>query len=158
MNQRIGLGYDAHRFGGAGPVVLAGVSIDHDRGIEATSDGDLVAHAVCDAILGAAAIGDIGMHFPSSDPQWHDVASLDLVSRCVAMAYDRGFELANADVTVIAQDVRIDPHREAMRARLAEALRVSIGQVSIKATTTDRLGWIGAGDGLAAMAVVAMQR
>jgi 2-C-methyl-D-erythritol 2,4-cyclodiphosphate synthase len=158
VNQRIGFGYDAHRFGGEGPVILAGVSIDHPLGIDATSDGDLVAHAVCDAILGAGALGDIGMHFPSSDPQWRDVASLDLVSRCVTMAYNRGFELVNTDVTVIVEEVRIDPHREAMRTRLAEALRVAIGQVSIKATTTDRLGWIGAGDGLAAMAVVLMQR
>lgn len=158
MNERMGLGYDAHRFGGPGPVVLAGVTIDHPVGIEATSDGDVVAHAVCDAILGAGALGDIGMHFPSSDPQWHGVASLDLVSRCVAMAYDRGFELVNVDVTVIAQDIRIAPHRDAMRERLAEALRVAFAQVSIKATTTDHLGWIGSGEGLAAVAVVSVKR
>lgn len=157
-DNRIGVGYDAHRFGGPGPVVLGGVAIEHDRGLEGTSDADALAHAVCDAILGAAALGDIGMHFPSSDPMWHGVRSLDLASRCATLAYDRGFEIVNVDSTVVAQDVRIDPHREAMRTNLAEALRIATLQVSVKATTTDRLGWIGAGEGIACHAAVSLRR
>ncbi len=157
-DNRFGIGYDAHRFGGPGPIVLGGVSIDHPVGIEGTSDADVLTHAVCDAILGAGAMGDIGMHFPSSDPAWHGAHSIDLARRCATMAYDRGFEIVNVDVTVLAQDVRIDPHRDAMRTNLADALRIAMMQVSVKATTTDGLGWIGAGEGIACHAGVSVRR
>jgi 2-C-methyl-D-erythritol 2,4-cyclodiphosphate synthase len=155
---RIGFGYDAHRFGGQGPVVLCGVPIEHATGVLATSDGDVAAHAVCDAILGAAAIGDLGTWFPSSDPQWSDVRSLDLVARCVTMVFDRGFDISNVDVTIVAQDLRIAAHRDAMRESLGRAIRLPTTNVSVKATTTDGLGWIGEGHGLAAHAVVLLER
>jgi 2-C-methyl-D-erythritol 2,4-cyclodiphosphate synthase len=155
---RIGYGYDAHRFGGEGPVVLCGQAVDHPRGVEATSDGDVAAHALCDAILGAAAIGDLGMHFPSSDPRWEGASSLDLLARCTAMVFDRGYEIGNADVTIVVQDVRVAPHRDAMRSALAAVLRLPVGHVSVKATTTDGLGWIGDGQGLAAHAIVTIHR
>lgn len=157
-DNRFGIGYDAHRFGGPGPVILGGVPIEHPMGVDGTSDADVLTHAVCDAILGAAAVGDLGMHFPSSDPQWHGVRSLDLASRCAALAYDRGYEIVNVDAIVLAQDVRIAPHRETMVANLAEALRIAVMQVSVKATTTDGLGWIGAGEGIAAQAGVSLRR
>lgn len=155
---RFGIGYDAHRFGGPGPVILCGVSIDHESGLVGTSDADVATHAVCDAILGAAGIGDLGTHFPSSDPAWEGVRSLDLASRCATMAYDRGLEIANVDVTIVAQHVRIAPHRDEMRQHLADALRIAFNQASVKATTTDGLGWIGAGEGIAAYAGVALRR
>lgn len=155
---RFGIGFDAHRFGGPGPVVLCGVPIDHPVGLEGTSDADVAAHAVADAILGAAALGDIGMHFPSSDPQWEGADSLDLIRRCATMAYDRGLEIANIDLTIVAQDLRISPHREEMRVKLADAVRVAVNQVSVKATTTDRMGSIGAGEGIAAYAGAALRR
>jgi 2-C-methyl-D-erythritol 2,4-cyclodiphosphate synthase len=157
-NLRVGFGYDAHRFGGPGPVILAGVPIDYPTGLEGTSDADPAAHAVTDAILGAAAIGDIGTHFPSSDPKWHDADSLELVHICVMKVNDRGYEIANIDLTIIAESVRIAPHRDEMREKLAAACRVQVGSVSVKATTTDGLGWIGANEGIAVHAVVALSR
>lgn len=158
VDVRFGIGYDAHRFGGPGPVVLCGVSIDHPSGLEGTSDADVATHAICDAILGAVGLGDVGMHFPSSDPAWHGARSLDLATHCATMAYDRGFEIANVDVTIVAQDVRIAPHRDDMRQRLADALRVAFEQVSVKATTTDGLGWIGEGEGVASYAGASLRR
>lgn len=156
--QRVGFGYDAHRFGGAGPIWLCGVEIDHPIGIEATSDGDVAAHAVCDAILGAAAIGDLGKFFSSSDPEWADVRSVDLTGRCTSLVFDRGFEIVNVDVTIVAESVRIAPHRDAMRGVLSASMRTQIGAVSVKATSTDGLGWVGANEGIAAHAVVTLQR
>lgn len=155
---RTGIGFDAHRFGGPGPVVLCGVSIDHATGVVATSDGDVASHAVCDALLGSAALADMGSHFPSDDPQWHNARSIDMVARCAGMVYDRGLEIAHIDVSIVAQDVRIAAHRDEMRQNLATAMRVSLAQVSVKATTTDGLGWIGAGEGLAAYAVATVER
>jgi 2-C-methyl-D-erythritol 2,4-cyclodiphosphate synthase len=157
-NVRIGFGYDAHRFGGQGPVILCGVAIEHPTGLEGTSDADPAAHALSDAILGAAAIGDIGMHFPSSDPQWHDADSLEIARICSVKVDDRGFEIANIDLTIIAESVLIAPHRDEMRENLAVACRVQVGFVSVKATTTDGLGWIGANEGIAVHAVVSLSR
>ena len=148
---RVSWGFDAHRFGGTAPVVLAGVVVDEGRGIEATSDGDLVAHAVADALLAVAGLGDMGTHFPSSDPQWRDADSMELLAQVVEMSQ---LEISFVDVTVIAQDLRIAPHRKAMRANLASVLGVSVELVAVKATTTDHLGAIGAGEGLAVTAVV----
>jgi 2-C-methyl-D-erythritol 2,4-cyclodiphosphate synthase len=155
---RVGFGYDAHRFGGPGPVVLCGVPIENATGLEGTSDADAAVHAVADAILGAAGLGDIGTYFPSDDPQWQGADSLEMANQCTLKINDRGFEIANIDVTIIAEGVRIAPHRELMRERLASACLVQIGLVSVKATTTDGLGWIGAEEGIAVHAVVALTR
>ena len=153
---RVGFGYDAHRFGGDGPVVLAGVSIDHEMGVIGTSDADVASHAVCDALLGAGALGDLGEFFPSDDTRWHGAQSTRFVSTCARMVREAGFEIGNVDITIIAQSVRVSPHRQAMRENLATALKVPLRRVSVKATTTDRLGWIGSGEGLAAHAVAVL--
>jgi 2-C-methyl-D-erythritol 2,4-cyclodiphosphate synthase len=153
---RVGFGYDAHRFGGAGPVILGGVAIPHQTGVEGTSDADVAAHAVCDALLGAAALGDVGQFYPSDDPRWDGADSMTFVGACAGRVREAGFEIENVDVTIIAESVRVSPHRSAMRGHFAEALGISTDQVSIKATTTDRLGWIGAGEGLAAHAAAAI--
>ncbi len=150
---RTGIGYDAHRLGGKGPVVLAGVVIDHAVGVVATSDGDVAVHAVCDALLGAVAAGDLGAFFPSSDPQWEGADSLSLLRTCTAAVTEEGYSIGSIDVTIIVQSVRIAPHRDLMRHRLAGAMGIGIDRVSVKATTTDGLGWIGRDDGLAAQAV-----
>jgi 2-C-methyl-D-erythritol 2,4-cyclodiphosphate synthase len=155
---RTGIGYDAHRFGGDGPVIIGGVEIEHSTGLVGTSDADVAAHAICDAMLGAAALGDMGTHFPSDDDRWVDADSMDLLAACAAMVRSSGFTIANCDVTVIAENVRVAPHREAMRSRIAAAISSDIGLVSVKATTTDGLGWIGAGEGVAAQAVVTLAR
>ena len=153
---RVSWGFDAHRLGGDPPVRLAGVVVDPDRGVLATSDGDLVAHAVADALLGAAGLGDLGAHFPSSDPRWEGADSMDLIARVVAMCPD--IDIRYVDVTVIAQDVRVAPHRITIRDALAGVLGVSGELVSVKATTTDGMGAIGAGEGIAATAVVTAVR
>lgn len=154
MATRVGWGFDAHRFGGDPPVVLAGVDVSSTRGVLATSDGDVAAHAVIDALLGAAALGDLGSHFPSSEEKWHGANSMDLLAQAARMAADAGVRSESVDVTVIAQVERVAPHREAMRSNLASVLGLEIGAVSVKATTTDGMGFIGAGEGIAAVAVV----
>jgi 2-C-methyl-D-erythritol 2,4-cyclodiphosphate synthase len=151
---RTGIGYDAHRFGGDGPVILAGVTIDHEVGILGTSDGDVATHAVCDALLGAVAAGDLGTFFPSSDSQWEGIDSLELLGSCASRVADAGFVIGSVDVTIIVQSVRIAPHRDLMRQRLADSMGVEVDRVSVKATTTDGLGWIGTDTGLGAQAVV----
>jgi 2-C-methyl-D-erythritol 2,4-cyclodiphosphate synthase len=150
---RTGIGYDAHRFGGDGPVVLAGVVIDHLVGVIATSDGDVAVHAVCDALLGAVAAGDLGTFFPSSDPQWQGADSLSLLRSCAATVTEAGYSIGSIDVTIIVQSVRVAPHRDLMVRRLAGAMGIEVDRVSVKATTTDGLGWIGTDGGLAAQAV-----
>ena len=156
--QRVGFGYDVHRFGGDGPVILCGVEIDHPVGVIATSDGDVGTHALIDAVLGSAAAGDIGSHFPSSDPQWEDADSVELLRQAVRLVFDRGYDIINADVTIIAENLRVAPHRDAMREALTAALRVPPASISVKATSTDGLGFIGTDEGLAAYAVVTIQR
>lgn len=151
---RVGWGFDAHRFGGDPPVILGGHEVDASLGVEATSDGDVVAHAVADALLGAANLGDLGDHFPSSDALWRGVDSLHILERVVAMAGEVGVAPSFCDVTVICERVRVAPHREAIRRRLADALALPVESVSVKATTTDGLGFPGRSEGLAAMAVV----
>lgn len=153
---RIGQGFDAHRFGGTPPIILGGVVVDEARGVEATSDGDVAIHALVDALLGAAALGDLGRHYPSSDEQWHGVSSMDLLSDAVRRVADAGFAVGNVDVTVLSESVRIAPHREAMRSALAETLGVDVGRVSVKATTTDGLGFVGRSEGIAALAVASI--
>ncbi|MDK1009918.1 MAG: 2-C-methyl-D-erythritol 2,4-cyclodiphosphate synthase [Actinomycetota bacterium] len=150
---RTGIGYDAHRFGGQGPVVLAGVAIDHPTGVLGTSDGDVAAHAVCDALLGAVGAGDLGAYFPSSDPKWSGVDSLDLLRSCTERVTEAGYTVSSVDVTIIVESICVAPYRDLMRQRLARAMGISVEKVSVKATTMDGLGWIGEDAGLAAQAV-----
>lgn len=149
---RVGLGFDAHRFGGTPPLVLGGVIVDHEQGLEATSDGDAAAHAVSDALLGAVGLGDMGTHFPSSDERWRGADSMLMLETVVKLVRASGWWVNNVDVTIIAQNVRIDPHRQAMTIALADVLETEA--VSVKATTTDTMGFTGRGEGLAALAVV----
>lgn len=150
---RVGWGFDAHRFGPGGPVVLCGIEVDHDRGIEATSDGDVAAHAVMDALFGAAAIGDLGGHFADDDPAMKDADSMALLQRAVSLLAERGFRPSSLDVTIISESVRVAPHREAMRASLARVAGLDVNAVSVKATSTDSMGAIGRDEGIAAAAI-----
>ena len=155
---RIGSGFDVHAFGEGDHLMLGGVRIAHDRGIVAHSDGDVLIHALCDAILGALALGDIGQHFPPSDARWRDADSLQFLRHCALLMDQHGYRLGNADLTVVCERPKVAPHSEAMRALLAGELAVPISQVSIKATTTERLGFTGRGEGIAAQAVVLLER
>ena len=151
---RIGSGVDVHAFGPGDHLMLGGVRIAHTRGVVAHSDGDVVLHALCDALLGAAALGDIGQHFPDSDPRWKGAASARFVTAVLAMLRARRLAVANADLTVIAETPRIGPHREAICREVARLLEVPVEGVNLKATTTERLGFLGRGEGIAAQAVV----
>ena len=151
---RVAWGFDAHRLGGDPPVVLGGVRVAEHVGVLATSDGDVAAHAVADAVLGAAALGDLGTYFPSGDPAWGDADSLDLLRRVVALAAGVGVAPSFADVTIVAEAIRVAPHRDAIRHGLARPLNLPMTAVSVKATTTDGAGFLGREEGLAAMAVV----
>ncbi len=151
---RIGQGIDIHAFGPGDHVVLGGVRIAHERGIVAHSDGDVVIHALCDALLGALAQGDIGRHFPPTDERWRGADSREFLRRCRTLMHERGHVLGNADVTIVCERPKIAPHAEAMRANLAADLACEPARVSIKATTSERLGFCGRGEGIAALAVV----
>lgn len=157
MTLRIGHGYDVHRFGSDKPLVLAGVVVPHDRGLIAHSDGDVALHALCDAILGALALGDIGKHFPDTDPRYAGADSGDLLAHCIALAAQQGYQLVNADLTIAAQRPKLAPHIDAMRQRIARLAGADIGQISVKATTTEKLGFVGREEGIAVDAVVLMQ-
>ena len=150
---RIGLGVDAHAFADGVPLVLGGVRFDHPRGLAGHSDGDVIAHALTDALLGAAGLGDIGSLFPSGDETPEGVDSLELLAEAYRRVQEAGFELVNADAILIGEDPRIAIRREEMRERLAGALGVAPDRVNVRATTTDRLGFTGHGEGLAAEAV-----
>ena len=154
---RIGLGVDAHAFGDGVPLVLGGVVIDHPRGLVGHSDGDVVAHALTDALLGAAGLADIGALFPSDDERYRDADSLVLLADAYRRVTDAGWALASADCVLIGQEPRIGPHREAMRDRLAGALGVGRERVNVRATTTDGLGFTGRREGLAAQAVALLR-
>lgn len=158
MNLRIGQGYDVHAFGAGDHVMLGGVRVPHVRGVEAHSDGDVVIHALCDAVLGALALGDIGRHFPPSDPRWRDADSRVFLRHCRALAAERGWRVGNADVTVVCEAPRVGPHVDAMREALAADMGVDVEAVSVKATTTERLGFTGRGEGIAALAVCLLVR
>jgi 2-C-methyl-D-erythritol 2,4-cyclodiphosphate synthase len=151
---RVGLGFDVHRFSTTPPILLGGVAVDTERGAEATSDGDVACHAVADAVLGAANLGDMGMHFPSSESRWHGADSAEMLAECVRMAADKHVYLVSVDLTIISESVRIGPFREAIRAGIAGAIGLDTERVSVKATSTDGIGSIGRDEGLAAMAVV----
>lgn len=155
---RIGQGFDVHAFGDGDQVTLGGVRIAHERGVVAHSDGDVAIHALCDAILGALALGDIGVHFPPSDPRWKGADSRGFLRHCAQLMREHGYVLANADITVVCERPKIGPHAPAMRANLAADLGVDPGQIGVKATTSERLGFIGRGEGIAALAVALLQR
>lgn len=154
---RVGQGFDVHAFGPGDHVTLGGVRIPHTRGLIAHSDGDVAVHALCDALLGSLALGDIGKHFPDSDPRWKGADSLQLLAHCMALVRERGHALGNADITVICEKPKLAPHIEAMRSRIASAMQCDVDAISVKATTTEKLGFAGRGEGIAAMAVVLLQ-
>ncbi len=151
---RVGQGYDVHPFEAGRKLVLGGVAFEGETGLAGHSDGDVVAHALIDALLGASALGDIGSHFPTSDERWRGADSVELLRTVATMVRDAGYRIANADVTVVAQRPKIAPQALAMRHRLAHALGIDPARVGVKATTTDGLGAIGRGEGIGAMAVV----
>lgn len=151
---RTGIGYDIHALERGRALVLGGVRIAHEAGLAGHSDADVLTHAVIDALLGAAALGDIGTHFPPDDERYRDANSLDLLRQTVALVASAGYRAVNVDATVVAEAPKLSPHIGAMRAALAGALALDIGAVSVKATTADRLGVIGRGEGIAALAVV----
>jgi 2-C-methyl-D-erythritol 2,4-cyclodiphosphate synthase len=155
---RIGQGFDVHAFGPGDHVTLGGVKIPHTHGIQAHSDGDVLLHAVCDALLGAAALGDIGMHFPDTDPQWRGADSRAFVRHAFKLLRERGYRVVNVDTTVLADAPRLGKHRAQMCANIAADLQIDIACVNVKATTSEGLGYIGRREGLACMAVVLIDR
>ena len=154
---RIGSGLDVHAFGPGDFVMLGGVRVPHTHGVVAHSDGDVILHALCDALLGAAGLGDIGQHFRDDDPRWRGADSARFVTAVQAMLGERSLRVVNADVTLIAQAPRLGPHREAIRARIAALLGIESARVNIKATTTEALGFLGRRVGIAAQAVVLLE-
>ena len=155
---RIGQGYDVHAFESGDFVTLGGVKVPHDHGIRAHSDGDVVLHALCDALLGAAALGDIGMHFPDSDPQWRGTDSRHFLRHVVSLIRREGYSVVNADVTVLAEAPRLGKHREQMRLNIAADLSIDISCVNVKATTSEGLGFIGTRQGIACHAIALIER
>ncbi len=155
---RIGHGYDSHRFTNGRPLILGGIEIPSERGLAGHSDADAVAHAVIDALLGAAGLGDIGTHFPPSDSAWKDADSIALLHSVVRLLEGENYQVVNVDVTIIAEEPRIGPYADPMRHRVAEAIGISPRNVSIKGKTNEGLGWIGAGEGIAVHAVALIDR
>jgi 2-C-methyl-D-erythritol 2,4-cyclodiphosphate synthase len=155
---RIGQGYDVHAFTSGDHVTLGGERIAHTQGVLAHSDGDVLLHALCDALLGAAGLGDIGMHFPDTDSRWRGADSRAFVRHARTLLAERGFRIVNADATVLADAPRLGVHRDAMRANIAADLEVDIARVNVKATTSEGLGFIGRREGLACLAVVLIEQ
>ncbi|HEY1144582.1 MAG TPA: 2-C-methyl-D-erythritol 2,4-cyclodiphosphate synthase, partial [Sphingomicrobium sp.] len=154
---RTGMGFDVHAFAGEGPLILGGIEIAHDRGLAGHSDADVVLHAITDALLGAAGLGDIGEHFPPSDPRWKGAASALFLAHAVELVAAKGGFIDHIDCTVVAEAPKIGPHRAAMRARVAEITGLNVDQVSVKATTTEGLGFTGRREGIAAQAVASIR-
>jgi 2-C-methyl-D-erythritol 2,4-cyclodiphosphate synthase len=152
-----GIGWDSHRLAAGRPLILGGIAIPHDRGLLGHSDADVLAHAIIDALLGAAALGDIGQRFPDTDDRYRDADSIELLRTVVAELADRGFEVAHVDTTVIIERPKLGAHREAIRASLAAALGVDAARVNIKATTGERMGFVGREEGVAALAVATLR-
>ena len=150
---RVGIGYDSHRFAPGRPLILGGVRIPHERGLAGHSDADVVAHAVTDAILGAASLGDIGTHFPPDDERWRDADSIALLRHAARVLEERNYQVVNVDVTVVAEQPKLSPYVQAMRERIADALSISPDNVSVKGKTNEQMGWVGRGEGIAGMAV-----
>ena len=155
---RVGVGYEVHRLVAGRPLILGGVPIESELGLDGHSDADVALHALIDALLGAAALGDIGQHFPPTDGRWRGADSLDLLRRVLALLAERGYAAANVDLTIIAERPRIGPHAPLMRERIAAALGLTPEAVSVKATTNERIGFIGRGEGIAALAVATIDR
>ena len=151
---RIGLGYDVHKLVAGRKLVIGGVTIPFEKGLAGHSDADVLVHAVCDALLGAAGLGDIGLHFPDNDPQFKDIRSILLLARTLDMLKERGFSIGNVDTTIIAETPKLSSYREEMEKNIAAALEIAPALVNVKATTTEGLGFIGKGEGIAAMSVV----
>ena len=154
---RIGIGYDSHRFEDGRPLVLGGVQIPFERGLVGWSDADVVAHALIDAILGAASLGDVGRMFPPDNPKWKDASSIDLLRRASLKAAEAGFSLAHADITIIAEQPKLAPYMDEMRERLADGAIAGFSNLSLKAKTNEGMGFIGRGEGIAAIAVALME-
>jgi 2-C-methyl-D-erythritol 2,4-cyclodiphosphate synthase len=154
---RVGIGYDSHPFAAGRKLILGGVEIPHPKGLAGHSDADAVAHALTDAILGAAGLGDIGRMFPDSDPQWQGANSIDLLSKAFLMVVEAGFQFVHADVTVILEQPKLAPHLDAMKEKLAAALLAGAAHVSVKAKTNEGMGWIGRGEGVAVLAVATLR-
>lgn len=150
---RIGFGYDVHRLVEGRPLVLGGVTIPHERGLLGHSDADVLLHAISDAVLGAAALGDIGSHFPDTDEAWRGADSMELLRRIATLVRDAGYRLGNVDATVVLERPKLRPHIDAMRANIAEALGAELAEVSVKATTSEQMGFVGTREGAAAYAV-----
>jgi 2-C-methyl-D-erythritol 2,4-cyclodiphosphate synthase len=155
---RIGNGFDVHAFGDGDHVILGGVRVPHSHGVVAHSDGDVVIHALCDAIFGALALGDIGTHFPPSDERWRNADSRQFLRHAALLMEQHGYALGNADITVICEKPKVGPHAQVMRECLAADLNSDLGRISVKATTTEKLGFTGRGEGIAAQAVVLLER
>lgn len=154
---RVGQGYDVHKFGEGDSIVIGGVTITHDQGLIAHSDGDVLLHALCDALLGAAALGDIGRHFPDTESEFAGADSRDLLRNVVALINEKGLQINNVDMTVIAQSPRMAPHIPFMVKNIAEDLAIALDQVNVKATTTEKLGFTGREEGIAAQAVALLE-
>jgi len=154
---RVGCGYDVHRLIQGRKLVLGGVIIPFERGLLGHSDADVVLHALCDALMGAAGLGDIGHHFPDTDPRFKDISSMELLVQTFALVRDRGFSVNNVDATVLAEAPKLNPHRSAMQANIARVLEIEIADVNVKATTMEGLGAIGKGEAIAAICVVTLR-
>ncbi len=155
---RIGIGYDSHRLIEGRPLILGGEIVPHSAGLKGHSDGDALCHAITDAILGAAALGDIGRHFPDTDPQYRDANSLGLLARAVSLVRDAGYAVENVDAVVIAERPKLAPHADRIRARLAATLGVEVGAVSVKGKTNEGMGEVGRAEGIAVHAVALLRR
>ena len=155
---RVGQGYDVHRFSEGDHIILGGVKIDYEQGLEAHSDGDVVLHALCDALLGAAALGDIGKHFPDTDPEFKGADSRVLLRHVYGILKVKGYQLVNADMTIIAQAPKMAPHIAAMCSNIADDLNVEIDCINVKATTTEKLGFEGRKEGIAVQAIVLIEK
>jgi 2-C-methyl-D-erythritol 2,4-cyclodiphosphate synthase len=157
MSFRVGQGYDVHAFTDGDSLVLGGVRIPFDKAFEAHSDGDVLIHALCDALLGAAGQGDIGRHFPDNNEAYANIDSRKLLEHVVELIFSQGWEIVNADITIIAQQPKMGPHIQAMEKHLAEDMDIPVNAINVKATTTERLGFEGKGEGIACSAVVLIQ-
>ena len=154
---RVGIGYDIHRLVEGRPLILGGVSVEYEKGLLGHSDADVLVHAICDALLGAAGLGDIGIHFPDNDPQYKDISSLKLLSNICQMVTEKGFRIVNLDTIVFAEAPKLQSQRDDMQSTLAKTVNVTAEQINIKATTTEGLGVIGKGEGIGAMCVALIE-
>ena len=154
---RVGIGYDIHRLVKGRPLILGGVPIAHAKGLQGHSDADVLLHAICDALLGAAGLGDIGLHFPDTDPQYKDISSLKLLSKTCRMLSEKGFRIINLDSIIFAEAPKLESHRHEMQTTLAKAMGTAVDRINIKATTTEGLGVIGKGEGIGAMCVALIE-